>query len=465
MMSGKKRRVAIVGGGLAGLAAAVRLAELVREKSTCGKTDGSSLEIHLFESGKHLGGRAGSVFLREENVLLDGAQHITMNCCTEMMDFLRKTDLIRFWKEEKCMTFCVREPENGTSPLRFYPFRNAEWLPTPFQLAPALCGMGFLTVGERIQLPILLRKIQKKCPAPGLPLRAWLEELGCSDRLMTQFFEPVTLSAFSEQLESVSARLAQTVLRRMFGPRNAWHFWRPTRPLREIFDAEFTPILEKLGIHIHRQTPITRVLPEGVRFRNYEMTGTATEQDFPADVVILAVPWFRVGKIYPELETHGLLRTEIFEPRSIAAVHFWTEKPLFRQEHLVFPSETIQWIFRPEFGSLSELGVYHQVLISDANRMVSPQNTALERVVRAELQMLFPSAKVKHFRVTRMPNAVFSPNPWMEHARPTALTPYPNVFLAGDWTATDLPATMESAIVSGNAAARETIYFLTDSAK
>lgn len=470
-MAEKKRIAAIVGGGLAGLAAAVRLHDLTKNQPD------SAPEIHLFESGKHLGGRASSHFFAGENALLDGAQHVTMNCCPAMLQFLERTDLRQFWSLQEEMTFCVRHPvrsalnfvskssqKSGSadSPLQFYGFRNSPWLPRPFQLLPSLWGLKFLTRLERFQLLGILRRIQHSTPAPGLPFRDWLEDLFCPDRVAELFFEPVILSAFSDQAENVSAGIAQSIFQQMLlGPRDAWHLWLPRKPLREIFDAELTPTLERLGIRIHRQTPVQRVFPGRLAIRD---SRTGADSDFRADSIILTVPWFRAGTLLPELVTRNTFNPDVYEPRTITAVHFWADRELFPQPNLVFPRETIQWLFRPSFPvSASQPGVYHQALLSDSDRCVSTDPEALERLVRAELMMLFPESRILHLRVSRTPAAVFSCNAWMEHSRPGALTPFQSIFLAGDWTETGLPATMESAVRSGNRAAEEAAFEISDS--
>jgi len=476
-MSQSKRTVAIVGAGLSGISAAVRLWDLAKDVEKNGTP--MPLEIHLFESSAFLGGRASSRFLSEEGVSLDGAQHLTMNCCTAMLEFLRRTELLRFWKLQTEMTFCVRSgASEGTGPLRFFPFRNSRFLPQPFHLLPALWGLGHLSRLERLQLLGVCRQIQRSTPASGSTFHAWLEELGCPAPVLNHFFDPVILSAFSDQMENVSAGIAKTVFRRMFfETKEGWHFWIPQSPLREIFDGGLTPFLEKMGIRLHRLTSVQRIVPGRLLVLDPK---NGTRSEFRADSVILAVPWFQAGKLLPELVSLDVFHPERFEPRTIAAVHFWTDRVLFPQPDLVLPRETIQWIFRPPFGfeqqkvpavshsgtaSVSSAerirnGFYHQALLSDADRCVSAKPQALEQLVRAELQMLFPEAQFLHFRTTRCPAAVFSCNTWMEHSRPTMLTPFPSIFLAGDWTATQLPATMESAVVSGNRAAEETFYFL-----
>jgi len=443
-MSHSPRKVAIIGAGLSGLSAAFRLSE-----------GENPPEIHLFDAQTHLGGRASSNWFPNENLLLDSAQHVTMNCCTETLDFLRKTDLLRFWKHQPEMTFCVRQTGKKSGKLAFYSLKNARWLPKPFQLLPSLWGLKFLSPVERFELLGILRQIQHGTPEPGIPFRDWLDELFCPARVAELYFGPVILSAFSDQMENVSAQIAQSVFRQIFcGLRDAWQMWVPQVPLREIFDEKLTPSLEKRRIQIHRQTPVQRLFLNRLTILNVR---TKTQEEFPYDAAILAVPWHRAGSIFPELVVQQTFNPAVFEPRTIASVCFFAERELFPHENLVFPSETIQWLFKVPF--LREQHGF-QALLSDSDRCVSTSAETIERVVRAELQMLFPEAVFSRFRVTRNPAAVFSCNAWMEHVRPTVLTPFPNVFLAGDWTATELPATMESAVRSGRTAAEETNFFL-----
>ncbi len=452
-----KRTVAVVGAGLSGLAAAVRLHDLAKnwDKETGGKFP---LEIHLFEVSGVLGGRASSRFCPERNVWLDNSQHVAMNCCHELLDFLKRTELLEYWKLQREMTFCVRRPPfSGKSNLRFMPFRNSRWLPRPLHLLPALCGLKFLSRLERFELLGICQQIRKSKPAEGISISEWLDDLFCPDRVMNLFFEPVILSAFSEQLENVSARAAQKLFQEVFfSSRDGWHIWIPQRPLREIFDTALTLVLEKMGIHVHRRTSVKRVHDGRLTVSDSEAGSLA---EFSADAVILAVPWFQAGKIFPELVSCRTLNPDFFEPRTIASVHFWSDRELFSCANLVLPQETIQWIFRPPF-IFEEKGICYQALLSDSDHCAAIDPSVLEHLVHEELKMLFPEANFRDFFVRRSPAAVFSCGTQLDEGRPTFLTPIPSVFLAGDWTATGLPATMESAVRSGHIAAAESFEFL-----
>lgn len=450
-MAGGRRAVAVVGGGLAGLSAAWDL---------CTLPDAAPCDVHLFEGRRVLGGRATSRYFFDEKLLLDNAQHVAMNACVEFLDFLRKTDLLRFWKCQPEMTFVARDLRRGHgAPPRFYPFRDGK-----FGLSPSLWGLRFLTPMERLRVACLLGKALGEKNAHGWNFEEWLARNACSSRLSRLFFDPVLLSAFSDRASSISFRLAQGVLRRMFaGERGAWHLWIPQRPLSEIFDRELGAKLATLeNLHVHRGLKVQRVCPtqdagglhlEGVHFQK------RNHFRLPFDAVILAVPWDVAGRILPQLVTRNVLRPQIFEPRCISAVHVWTAEPMFAQPNLVTAGETVQWLFRPPFAP-SPLGHYHQALISDSDGTCSARLETLAGVVNHELLELFPGVEIRRMHATRTPHAVFAPTTAVEHERPTFATPFPNVFLAGDWTATDLPATMEGAVTSGRRAAREVLETL-----
>ncbi|MDO4583121.1 MAG: hydroxysqualene dehydroxylase HpnE [Planctomycetia bacterium] len=439
-------KIAVVGGGLAGLAAVVKLLR-----------SNANAEIHLYERSPFFGGRASSFWVTSKGIFLDYAQHVSMKRCLFFRDFLQQTGLERFWRTDSCMTFCSRretEWRHEKKPLWLDDFRNTPGLPVPFHLAGSFFRMRFLNWSQRWEVLYHFWKIRKSTPPEGISFDAWLRGWGASEKVRRFFWETVLFSAFSESPENLSAREVRNLLLEIFGTTpDAWHLLVPQRPLWEIFHEGLQPFwqpyVEKRRFFSHPGQAIQKI---ECREKGFQLFPVAEEPCF-YDSCILAVPWHQVTKIFPPLAEKGLFTPETWKSNSIAAIHTWLEKPLFSQPHVATPGKTIQWIFRPPFGS-GQWGHYHQLLISDSDRCASSQSDILQQLAESDLQTLFPDVRIREIRVTRFPSAVFSIPLDSPQKRPSCQTPWKNLFLAGDWTDTGFPATMEGAVKSGFTAAQ-----------
>ena len=418
------KKIAIIGAGLAGLAAAVKLLT----------EGGDSVEVHLYEQSRFMGGRVSSFVEGTSGKLLDAVQHVSMKCCDATMRFLECTGL------DVCGSF---QKEIVFGGYRFSRLRNSPFLPAPFHLLGSVLRLKFLTFGQRLSLLALTRRVQKETPPEDVSFSAWLETLGCEKAIRRLFWDTLVLSAFSDSAENVPARMAKNILTRMLMDRaDGWHLWVPDRPLRMIFHDEMLRFLRKFPrFHFHPLTQIKRMPPEG---------------DGIHDATIMAVPWHAAARILPELTSRSILKTECFVPRTIAAVHAWYDRPLFSPgRNVAIPGMTTQWIFRHPWGDAdfpTSHGVYHQLMLSDSDTCCSPRPEVIQNILTAESQEMFPAAKLLHAKTVCVPASVFSPAA-AEHFRPKCVTPWRNIFLAGDWTDTGFPATMEGAIRSGETAA------------
>lgn len=438
-------KIAIVGGGLSGLAAAVQLLQ-----------SNIPVEIHLYERTSFWGGRASSFCVTSKGIFLDYAQHVSMKRCFFFRDFLRKTELEAFWRTDTCMTFCSRRETEWTheeKSLWMDLFRNTPGFPVPFHLAGSFFRLRFLNRRQRLEVLYHFWKIRRITPPEGISFDEWLQGWGVSEKVRRFFWETVVFSAFSESPENLSAREVRNLLLEIFFTTpDAWHLLVPQRPLREIFheglQSFWRPYIEKRRLFLYLGRAIQKIECHEKGIRLYP----GMEEPCFYDGCIVAVPWHGVTKIFPQLAEKKVFTPETWKSNSIAAIHTWLEKPLFPQPHVVTPGRTIQWIFQPPFGS-GEWGNYHQILISDSDRCASSQPEILQQLAKSELKTLFPETRIREVRVTRFPAAVFSIPRNSPQKRPSAQTPWKGLFLAGDWTDTGFPATMEGAVKSGYKAA------------
>ncbi|MDO4574700.1 MAG: FAD-dependent oxidoreductase [Planctomycetia bacterium] len=416
--------ITIVGAGLAGLSAAVRLLQKLPPDRP----------VHLFDRARTLGGRAASLFLPDKKIFIDRAQHLSMNACGCFRHFLRQTALEPYWKEQDTLTFLSRDDSGKNI---FSTLRNSPIMPPPFHLLGSILRLRFLCLNDRLALLRTLQRLRNARLPEGIVFAQWLDAAACPTAVRLAFFEPVVVSAFCDTSENVSARRVHLLFRRVFfGSPDGWHPLLPTLPLQEIFHdkmlAFFRPFIAQKRLEIHLGETVERLPRDGT-------TIVAVNPESAAELGMPVPP----GRNTPS--------------HSIAALHFWTRRPLFRPPHLSLVGPTaIQWIFRVPFTDQNGHFGY-QALVSHSDVCATSQRDALRQILLDEIHGLFPNIEMLDPHITRVPHAVTPCDVASETNRPGTLTAMPNVFLAGDWTATGLPATMEGAVQSGYAAAEAAI--------
>jgi squalene-associated FAD-dependent desaturase len=449
-MSG--RRIIIVGAGLAGLAAAEALSRRAR-----------GAEIIVLEAKRITGGRAGSYHDPHSGQEVDYCQHAAMGCCTNLLDLLKRCQLAGHFKRVRELTFL----HPTSPPSRFAPQRL---LPPPLHLYRTVDALRYLSRGQKRQVKAGLWKLLRT-PASTLATQTaaqWLAAAGQSQATIADFWDVILVSALGEQTERVSMAAARKVLIDGFAAaRGASDVLVPTRPLAELFGRQLPQTLAERGVQLRTGTSVRAIRADG-----HVVT---REQTFPADAVIAAVPWHQIGRLLAEWGAasprplDNLDAIDAIPGSSITGLHLWFDSAITPQPHAVMVGTTSQWLFRDplethgpplpaaEPGGIDRTGGrYHQVVISGSHELVASGKDALVDHVVAELRHAFPrarQARLLRHRVVTDPQSVFSIRPDVERIRPAANTPVPWFFLAGDWTQTGWPATMEGAVVSGRQAA------------
>jgi squalene-associated FAD-dependent desaturase len=438
-------RVAIVGGGLAGLATAVALAGEAQVLAA----RGVRLEIDLFESRRQLGGRATSYVDAETGETIDNCQHVSLGCCTNFDDFCRRTGA------SQCLTTVETLRFLGPD-RRVYLLSGMKCLPAPLHLAPSLLGLGYLSLRERVACGFALRRLARMAADADAceTIDQWLRKQGQSERAIELFWTPVIVSALAEEPSRVSLSAARKVFVDAFVRTGRGYVMRyPAVSLLEFYDRHIQQWLERNGVRIHVGRGARRVLGDastatGVEFSDGE------RRDF--DRIVVAIPWFRTDELFA-----GTIRERLrflndlhhFEASPITSVHLWFDRVLFEGDHLVLPGRFSQWIFRKGLASSKH---YFQAVISGSRELVGmPRDEVVRRVQRdiGEFSSSAREARLIAAKVITEQRAVFSPRPGVEAHRPSQQTEMANLFMAGDWTATGWPATMEGAVRSGYLAA------------
>jgi squalene-associated FAD-dependent desaturase len=446
----------IVGGGLAGLSAAVALAS-------------RGFRITLIESRPQLGGRAGSFEDSQTEELIDNCQHVGLGCCTNWLDFCRAIGmgdaLARYDR------FVYQEPGGRRSTL------GTSRLPAPFHLTPSLLKLKFLTFGEKLRLAYGVgRMVFANNVADSVGL--WLRRHGQTERIIRRFWGPILTSALNESLDFIDFEYARQVIVEAFlVHRDGASMFVPSVPLGELYGTPLKRWLADHGVVIRTGVAATELVMEGkdrirsVRTRAEELT---------ADYYLLAVPPNRATSLLPEavVERHPIFAAlQNFQFSPITSVHCWFDRPVMDVPHLTPLDVTTQWLFRRDEkasggresagGELFEgqqqgtdvprsPGHYIQAVISASRGLSSLGKEAIRDKIVAEIREILPAAKeanLVHCRVVTERSATYSILPGVDDIRPSPATPIGNLFLAGDYVQTRWPATMEGAVRSGRLAA------------
>ena len=412
--------VKIVGGGLAGLAAAAKLGAA-----------GFSVEVH--EARPFLGGRAASFPLNPadpDSERIDNCQHVLIRCCTALMDFYRRcgvADKIDFHDR----LFLVR-PGGAIDTIRRDP------LPAPMHLARSFVSMRALDWRDKLSLASCLgaaKRDRLRDDIDTLSFSEWLREKRATPRSVKRFWRPFIVSALNEEPERASAGAAlQVFAEGLLGSRSSYEMGVPAVPLGELYSSA-----------------LERGLGSSVRVQLKSKVKVIEPASPEADFYICAVPFHQVSKLLPNL---GLDETLLqFEHSPITGIHLWFDKPITDLPHAMLLDRELQWLFHKGHG-------YYLAVVSASRNLSDEPADRIARLALAELREFFPKARtaaIEKSRVIKEIRATYSIRPGLDRLRPGSGTRYPNVFLAGDWTKTGWPATMEGAVRSGYQAAEAVI--------
>ncbi|MBI3895374.1 MAG: FAD-dependent oxidoreductase [Acidobacteria bacterium] len=431
-------QVIILGGGLAGLAAAVRLIE-------------AGYNVELLEKRSVLGGRASS-FLPpggpEPPEPIDNCQHVLLGCCTNLMDFFQRTgtaNQFRFYNR-----FLFLGPQ-GLSSI------SASALPAPFHLFPSLLRFRDLDWRDRWAIMQAMGAIlRSRNPLPDQPLIDWLQQRRQTRRAIEFFWRAVLVSALNEDLEQLSTRPAFQVFRESFlRNRSGYRMGIPTISLSDLYSSRL--LREKcklrLGTHV-ASLKLSEHGIAGVCLRNGE--------EKMADYYISALPPDALAALLPETfgkEWPRIAALASLEWSPITGIHLWFDQPITDLHHAAVLGRTIQWVFnKSAITGKTDGSNYIQLVVSASRTLVPMRREEILELSLEELRQLFPKAreaKLLKSVVVKETKSTLSFPPGSDALRPGPETPFDNLFLAGDWTASGWPPTMEGAVRSGYRAAEE----------
>jgi len=430
--------VAVIGGGLAGLAAGSALAN-------------AGYLVELFERRPFLGGRASSYELPGTGEVVDNCQHVLLGCCTNLVDFYYRLGVeqqIRWYDE---ITFIL--PGGKSSTLK------PGGLPAPFHAAASFLQSSVLGISDKLAIARALLALIPSLPADnGENFQAWLERHGQTKQAIDRFWAPVLVSALNEELDRVSVRYGAFVFRESFlkSPEAGW-MGVPAVPLSELYGTA-AAYIEERGGRVHLRAVVDSIQAEGDSVKL-----CIGGEELCADYAVLATPFNGIEKLLPHTPEMDDLRSRAsrFDSSPITGIHLWFDREVTPLEHAVLLERTIQWMFHKSKilatrKDSAQKGSYIELVVSSSKTLVDrPRQEIIEMAVR-ELAEFFPiasEARLIKATVVKEVHATFSPAPGSDAVRPSHVSPWPRLFLAGDWTATGWPATMEGAVRSGYGAA------------
>jgi squalene-associated FAD-dependent desaturase len=548
--------VAIVGGGLAGLAAACALSE-------------NGFRVTVFERRPYLGGRASSYEHPGTREVVDNCQHVLFALCTNLIAFYRTIGIENKIRWFDRMTFI--EPGGRQSVL------EPTFLAAPLHVTPSFLRLKFLSMRDKLSVARGLAALigppsenkKKNKDKEEESFQDWLVRHRQTPAAIERFWKPILVSALSEEMDRIAVPYAAQVVRESMKSRNARRMGIPTVPLTHLYDAARDYISERGGA-VRLRNSIQSFLPteRGVRLKLQD-----SEEEF--DYAVLAVPFDSLARLLPDSIESRELREKLaqFETSPITGIHFWFDRKITDLPHAILLDRTIQWMFHksqlldkevslargsekipgiaeqagssnasapegrnipaqdvspgydnnkmresrrddrkvlegrnnfaqapsaslrvgstpayvnnalaPDGRNISAQDVspgdgndttesrrddtnsagedteasYVELVISSSKSLIEKSRQEIIDLALKELREFFPQArdaKLVKATVIKEVNATFSPTPGIDRHRPHPQTVWPRVFLAGDWTATGWPATMEGAVRSGYLAA------------
>jgi squalene-associated FAD-dependent desaturase len=444
------KTAAIIGGGLAGLAAGCALSD-------------AGFTVTLFERRPYVGGRASSYEHPGTGEVVDNCQHVLLGCCTNLIHFydqLGVSDQIQWFSD---LTFI--EPGGRASHL------GSSFLPAPMHNLPAFFRSSSLSWADKLAIA---RALTAMMPMRSIPpdsseshenFLQWLQRHGQTERAIERFWKVVLVSALNEDLDRTSVRYAVQVFRESFlKSAEAGRMGVPRVPLSDLY-GHAADYIRNRGGEVLLRSSVSAINPQENTVR---ITSNAGEQEF--DYAVLAVPFHLAAGMLPNGTQAEQLKRMLgmFESSPITGVHLWFDHPITDLPHAVLLDRTIQWMFHKTMfhqdgnvGSDSKSGPdsrgsYIELVISASKTLVEKSRQEVLDLAMKELAEFFPGvkdAKLVKATVIKEIYATYSVQPGLDQYRPEAKTEWPRLFLSGDWTATGWPATMEGAVRSGYLAA------------
>ena len=435
----------VIGGGLAGLSAACALAE-------------RGITVTLIERRNYLGGRAFSFIDPQTGMELDNGQHVFLRCCTEYIDFLQKIGAFgqTTLQDRLQVTVADRSGKQGV-------LTSTRLLPAPLDVLPSLLLYRHLGLMDRLRVIRGMMSIRRtnrereRERLESISFRDWLLNHRQNDRTIAALWELITLPILNDTIDAVSAYMGIMAFQdSLLAGKGMADLGYSRVGLSTLVSDGARKYIESRGGRLIMGRRVSDLQIENGRVTRIRIG----EETIDADAVISAVPWDGLERLLISEDTDTPL-AEISPPQlewaPIVGLHIGYDRPVMDEPFLTVLDSPVQWIFnRSLMQESADANSRLLVSISAAWREAGMTEDELRDLAEAELRAVLPetaSSSMTYFRVVKQPQATFRCLPGMQDHRPAQSTAVPGLFLAGDWTQTGWPATMESAVRSGNLAA------------
>ncbi len=431
--------VTVIGAGVAGMSAACALAE-------------AGLRVQLVERRGYLGGRASSYLHPGVNEVIDNCQHVLFGCCTNLIGFYRRIGVAEriHWTRDMVMI----EPGGRRSRL------GPSALPAPLHGFPKLMTAHAFSLADKLALArafSALLRIDLKASSTE-SLGDWLRRHGQTRGALDRFWRLVIASALNAEIDTIALPYAAKVIRELFmNSAEAGSMGMSTVPLSDLY-APVPEFLAQRGGSVHLNAHV-----DAATWNEAEGQWTVRTRagDLLSDFVIVALPFEGLQKLLPSLPSVAgadalAAQIERHEHWPICSVHLWFDCSITDLEHAVLLDREIHWMYNQSRLQPARGGHYIELVVSATRAFAAlPREEAIRQSL-AELAEFFPrvrEAKLEKVALVKEVRATFGVPPGIDAYRPGAVSPWPHLFIAGDWAATGWPSTMESGARSGHLAA------------
>ena len=439
------RKVAVLGGGLSGLSAARSLIEM-------------GFDVTLVEKRPFLGGRAFSFYSLDADMEVDNGQHVFMGCCTYYIDFLRAINAYGdAVLQDSLRAEVVLGGVRGT--LSSSPALG------PLHLVPSFMRYPHIGASDKFRalFGLLKASLTNRCKSveslDSQTFYDWLKSNHQSERTIENLWNLIILPTLNDDVRSVNADMALMVVQQglLKKPRDAAIGYARVG-LSSIAGVPGRRFIEDNGGSVVLGKTLHSLSFDGDVVGGAELSDGTT---FQADAYVSALPYETLLDLLPP----KLATDPFFEPITgltsapIVNVHLWYDRQVMKDAFVAFLGSPIQWVFNRSLiqGNDDSPGQYVCISLSGAWEFMHRSKDDLKEMFEEEMRRVFPLARdavVQKCMIIKQPNATFRCVPGVASHRPSQVTPIDNLFLAGDWTDTDWPSTMEGAVRSGVYAAR-----------
>lgn len=435
--------VIVIGGGLSGLSTAVDLVS-------------RGISVLILEQRPHLGGRTYSFIDESTGDAVDNGQHLMMGCYHATRWLLATIGSNHLATLQPNLHIDFLHPDGGRSTL------HCPALPAPLHLLAGLMGLRNLSLTDRLKLLRVGLEIRKnpreiEPRIASLTVHQWLDALGQSDENKKYLWDIIAIGSLNDDPKDVSALLFYRVLRSAFlGSRDDSSLLVSRVGLTELFVQPCVDFIRARGGEIVLNCGVDESIFDGDRLR--EVRGS-DGQIREAAAFVSAIPWYAASPLFSNAGgRQGWNLNGYLQSSPIVTINLWLDRIVMDQEFVALLDSRVHWVFNKSkmYGSTVPSRQYLSLVISGAASLVAMDSRDLVNVALKDLSRVFPrmtGAKLVHSLVVKEKRATFSPRPDVEGHRPSSKTQARNLFLAGDWTDTGYPATIEGAVLSGRKAA------------